>query len=471
MEKDKIIILGAGITGLATAWWLRKAGYEVSIIEARSEPGGSMQSVRKEGFLIDYGPNSGLDTTPLIRQLVEEAGLTGQLIYANQQSKKRYILKHGSLHALPTSPLAFLSTSLFSTSAKLRLLREPFIGPTDPSQDVSIADFVRHRLGEEFLNNAIDPFISGIYAGNPEKLSVKSALPRLYALEEKYGSLIRGAIAGVRERKKNPEVSKQNAQQFSFKEGMQSLPRALAAGMQESIHYETRVLEIGRTPEGYQLKLESKGEQSTLTTATLLSTIPAHQLAGSISSLDPKLSQHLLALYHPPVMVLYLGFERSAIRQPLDGFGYLIPSRERRPYLGAIWSSIIFEGRAPTGYESFTLFVGGSRHPELPDEDLEARKELVIRDFKQTMMIAESEQPVLVESRLWHKAIPQYNIGYQAHEAYFQQFEAAHPGFFLGGNFRGGISVSDCIKNSGLLKEKIEKHLLAGVKVEGQKRR
>lgn len=456
MEKNKIVILGAGISGLSTAYWLKKAGLEVEIIEARAEPGGSMQSAQKEGFLIDYGPNSGLDTTPLIGQLVEELDLRDQLIFANQEAKKRYILKNHRLMALPAGPLSFLGTDLFSTAAKFRLLKEPFVKKTDPTEDISIADFVRHRLGEEFLTNAVDPFISGIYAGNPEKLSVKSAMPKLYALEEKYGSLIKGAIAGARERKKSGEKSKQSAQQFSFKEGMQTLPNVLAHRMKNSIQYNSEVEKIVSTESNkYQLSIRKNGELSISEADVILSTIPAYRLSKAIRPWDAPLSQHLEAIYYPPVMVLYLAFRRKAIRQPLDGFGFLIPGQERRPFLGAIWSSVIFEHRAADEFATFTLFVGGARKPDLLKEDLVAKQQEVIREFKQIMMIAEPDDPVLVESKVWPQAIPQYNIGHALHEAYFQQFEEAHPSFFIGGNFRGGISVSDCIKSSDKLSQQI----------------
>jgi len=465
MKKHKVLVLGAGISGLCSAYWLKNQQIDVELIEASAQAGGSMQSVRKSGFLIDFGPNSGLDTTPLIGQLVEELKLQDQIIYANQAAKKRYILQGHRLEALPSGPLSFLSTHLFSTSAKLRLLKEPFIRPLSPGQDISIADFVRHRLGEEFLNNAVDPFISGIYAGNPEKLSVKSAIPKLYALEEKHGSLIRGAIAGAKERKKSKETSKQTARQFSFREGMQTLAKALAAQMETGIRYQTSVKKIERgTSQKYKLTLESAKGLREVEADTVLSTIPAHRLSAAIQNLDESLSQHLNAITYPPVMVLYLAFEKKAIRQALDGFGFLIPGRERRSFLGAIWSSVIFPQRADDQYATFTIFVGGARQQGLLQEDLEDKKKKVIREFKEIMMIADSVEPILAESKLWNNAIPQYNLGYQEHEDYFQRFEVEHPGFFLGGNYRGGISVSDCINTSELNSQRILEYLKRSTK-------
>ena len=177
MEK-KIIILGAGVSGLSAAYWLKKDGYDVTVLEKKDEVGGSMESVIENGYVFDRGPNSGLETTPLIGQLVDELGLKEQLVYANKEGNKRYILRRNQLYALPMSPPAFLKTKLFGTGAKLRLLAEPLIGRSDDGYYQSVADFVKRRLGKEFLDYAINPFVAGVYAGNPEELSVKSAFPK-----------------------------------------------------------------------------------------------------------------------------------------------------------------------------------------------------------------------------------------------------------------------------------------------------
>ncbi len=219
MNRNKITILGAGISGLATAHWLEKEGYDVTILESSFEPGGAMMTKFVDDFLVDFGPNSGLETTPKIKEIVDDIGLTEEMIYANQEGNIRYILKNDELVPLPTSPVKFITSKLFSTKAKFRLLKEPFIGKSDDGYYQSIAQFVERRLGKEFLDNAIDPFVSGVFAGDPSKLSVKSAFPKLYRLEELYGGLIKGVVKGARERKQRKEDSKQNAKMFSFKNG------------------------------------------------------------------------------------------------------------------------------------------------------------------------------------------------------------------------------------------------------------
>ncbi|PJA96689.1 MAG: protoporphyrinogen oxidase, partial [Ignavibacteriales bacterium CG_4_9_14_3_um_filter_34_10] len=244
MENKKVIILGAGISGLTTAFWLKKNNFDFVILEKENHVGGSMQTIQKDGFQIDFGPNSGLETTPLIRQIVDEIGFNDQMVYASKSSNKRFILRNNELHVLPTSPSAFLKTKLFSTKAKLRLFAEPFIGKSDDGYYQSMSDFVRRRLGQEFLDYAIDPFVSGVFAGDPNKLSVKSAFPKLYRLEEVYGGLIKGMIKGAKERKQRAEQSKQNAKMFSFINGMQSFANAIADTMKENILLNANVHKI-----------------------------------------------------------------------------------------------------------------------------------------------------------------------------------------------------------------------------------
>ena len=226
MNKN-IVVIGAGISGLTTAYLLSKKGFDVTVIEKNNSVGGSIESVFENGFLFDRGPNSALETTPVIGQLIRELELEHELLYASKQANKRYILRDNKLHSLPTSPQGFIKTKLFSTKAKFRLMAEPFIGRSNDGYYQSLAEFVKRRLGQEFLDYAINPFVAGVYAGRPEDLSVKSAFPKLYALEEKYGGLIIGTIRSIRERKKRAEVAKQSAKMLSFKSGMIALPKAI----------------------------------------------------------------------------------------------------------------------------------------------------------------------------------------------------------------------------------------------------
>lgn len=460
--NKKIVVIGAGISGLATAHSLKKDGFNVTILESKKEAGGAMETIRENGFLIDFGPNSGLETTPLIRQLVDDVGLSDEMIYANESSNKRYILRDNELHTLPTSPPAFIKTKLFSTKAKFRVMAEPFIGKSEDGYYQSMAQFVKRRLGQEFLDYAIDPFVSGVFAGDPNRLSVKSAFPKLYRLEEVYGGLVKGMIKGTRERRKRAEQSKQSAKMFSFLNGMQTFPKTIADKMKENIFYECRVMSAERRvinsihkQESWVISYEQNGVLKEIAADYILSTVPVHSASKIFSKLDQNFQNHSDAIYYPPVMVLYLGYNKKDIERNLDGFGFLIPSKEKKSFLGAIWSSTIFPNRCEDEKAAFTLFIGGARSPHLFDIGNEKLIEKVLSEFKQIMKI--NSNPIFVKEKMWQKAIPQYNIGYVEHENYFDNFEKENPGIFISGNFRGGISVGDCVKNSELVFNKIKK--------------
>lgn len=449
----KIIVIGAGISGLTTAYLLSKKGFDVTILEKNNSVGGSIESVLENGFLFDRGPNSALETTPVIGQLVRELELEPELLYANKQANKRYILRDNILHPLPMSPQGLIKTKLFSGKAKLRLMAEPFIGRSKDGYYQSLAEFVKRRLGQEFLDYAINPFVAGVYAGRPEDLSVKSAFPKLYALEEKYGGLIIGTIRSIRERKKRAEKSKQSAKMLSFKSGMIALPKAIEKYFGNNILLKSEVISIDKDENGYLVTYQQNGNINNLKCDAVLSTVPAYTAAGLFTKFDKNFKTHCDAIYYPPVLVYYLVYNKKDIKQALDGFGFLIPEKEKKSFLGALWSSVIFNHRTDENTAAFTLFIGGSRNPGFVNQDKALLLSNVRKEFEMLMGI--SAPPVFSSERFWEKAIPQYNLGYIEHERFFDEFEKQNPGMFISGNFRGGISVGDCIKNAELVAKKI----------------
>lgn len=455
--NKKIVVIGAGISGLTTAYLLSKKGFDVKVLEKNTSVGGSIESVTENGFLFDRGPNSALETTPIIGQLIKELGLESELLYASKQANKRYILRDNKLHALPMSPPGLIKTKLFSTKAKLRLMAEPFIRRSNDGYYQSLAEFVKRRLGQEFLDYAINPFVAGVYAGKPEDLSVKSAFPKLYALEEKYGGLIIGTIRSIRERKKRAEVAKQSAKMLSFKSGMIALPRAIEKYFGNNLLLSSEVVSVDKIEKGFAVSYQQNGIVNNIDCDAVLSTIPAYIAGNLISKSDKEFKTHADAIYYPPVLVYYLVYDRNVIEQDLDGFGFLIPAKENKSFLGALWSSIIFSDRVDESKAAFTLFVGGSRNPEFVKEERSSLLTKVRKEFEALMGIA--ADPIFTSERFWEKAIPQYNLGYVEHERFFDDFEKRNPGLFISGNFRGGISVGDCIKNAELVTNKIFENL------------
>lgn len=446
-----VIVVGGGISGLATAWWLTRAGMDVTVLEKDPAVGGTMKTVRDGGWLIETGPNSALETTPLIRTLCEDAGVADQKLYADEAANNRYILRNGVLHAMPMSPGKLFSSKLWSGRGKLRILKEPFIGRA--TREETIAEFVERRLGRELLDYAINPFVAGVFAGDPSRLSVRAAFPKLYALEEKYGSLIKGQIRGARERRRRGEVAKDRARLISFADGMESLPRALSSKLGERVMTGSEVESIARVDDEYHVSFRRDGKPLTLTCDRLVLAVPSYVASRWIRSLDDDLARRLDGIDYPPVTEVFFGYRGSQVGRALDGFGFLVPEKEHRSILGTIWSSVLFPNRAPEGHVSLTTFVGGSRQPELTRLTDEKLIDLVHAELRTIMKI--TGDPVFVRISRWAHAIPQYALGHLNIMSAIERFENRYPGMILSGNYRGGISVGDCVIQSRTVADRI----------------
>ncbi len=462
----QVVVIGAGISGLATAWWLHKSGCDVLVLEKDAHVGGTMRTIHENGWLVETGPNSALETTPLFQTLFEDLGITDELIYANEVSNKRYILRDGILHPLPMSPGPFLRSKLWTLSGKLRLLKEPFVGRAD--REETVAEFVVRRLGREFLDYAINPFVAGVFAGDPEQLSVQAAFPKLYALEKNYGGLIKGQILGARGRKNRAEKAKDRARMFSFKNGMQTLPDSISKALGASIRTNVSVVRIdgskssNGTRNSYEIHGTENGRVFSITCNSVILAIPSFYAAGLIEPFDVSVAQCLKKICYPPVAEVFLGFRRQDVGRPLDGFGFLVPAKENRKILGSIWSSTIFPGRSPAGIVALTTFVGGSRQPELVQKSNAELIDIVTRELYELMHV--SGLPIYSRVTRWDKAIPQYHLGHLSIIEQIGKFEQQHQGIFLTGNYRGGISVGDCVMNSKSMAERVEKLVSHGVK-------
>ena len=455
-----VIVVGAGLSGLVAGDRLQRAGLSVQVLEAAPRPGGVIGSERHGGVLFERGPNSGMDTSPAINTLLDDLGIRSQRLDASKASSRRYVLRGGRLVALPMSGGSFLTTPLFSLGAKLRLFAEPFISRAPADIEESIARFVRRRLGREFLDYAVEPFVSGIYAGDPEHLSVRAAFPRLHALEQRYGSLLRGALLGARERRRKAEKSKSGAVSFSFRDGMQTLTNALAAVLRD-VQCGTRVVQLVRDPDGsYLVTVDRAGEAdhaSSLRARAIVLAVPAHAGAALVRGLAPDAAESLDAIPYAPVAVVVSAYRRPDVGHPLDGFGFLAPAREQPRVLGTLFSSTMFEHRAPSETVVFTSFLGGRRDPALVAASDEELLQTVRTELER--LVAARGTPLFNEITRWPRAIPQYTIGHLQRIAQVERADRELPGLYFCANYRGGVSISDCITNGEAMAHTVSDYL------------
>jgi oxygen-dependent protoporphyrinogen oxidase len=443
-ERFDVVVVGAGISGLATAFLLQRRGARVSVLEAGPRAGGVIGTVHRDDALYEIGPNSALDTSPLINELLDALAIRGERVEASAVAATRFIVRGGRLIALPTSPPAFLKTRAFSLGAKLRLAREPFVAPAPPETDESIAAFVRRRLGTEFLDYAIDPFVAGVYAGDPERISVAAAFPRLHALEQQYGSLIKGQIKGAKERRRNAEQAKNVAGSFSFRGGMQTLTDALARALPQ-VATGVTVDRIAGDAEGrWTVTGWRAGEAVARRARAVILAVPAYAAATLLRDVAAPAARGLDAIEYAPVASVASAYRRDDVGHSLAGFGFLVPKKEGRRILGTLFSSSMFEGRAPEGTVLLTTFIGGQRQPELP-----AQPDAVLLALLQSELaelVGARGRPQWTALTRWTRAIPQYDVGHRERLRPVEAAERDLPGLFLRANYRGGVSVGDCIK-------------------------
>jgi oxygen-dependent protoporphyrinogen oxidase len=440
MAAVRVAVIGGGISGLGVAYALARAGVPFGLIESAPTVGGMIRSERVDGFLIEHGPNSALNASVDVEAVITDLGLLPDRMFAAPTSRKRYIVKNNRLVPLPMGAIELFRTPLWSGRAKARLLKEPFAEPP-PSGEESIASFVARRLGHEFLEYAVDPFVSGVYAGDPERLSVQATFPKLAALERNHGGLIRGALAGIG-KPRSPRPSQRGI--YSFREGLGQLPAAVSARLGESLWRNTRVMAMTRRPDGFRLEIERHNERMTLDADRVVIATPADVAADLVRPLAPGLADDLSAIEYAPIAVVVTAFDRAAVAHSLDGFGCLVPRLERRTLLGSLWNSSLFPGRAPDGAVLLSNFVGGARHPDLLDRTDDELTRLVIEDLGRLLRV--TGRPMWTRVIRYRRAIPQYVLGHAARVGRIDQAIARIPGLSLVGNYLRGVAVGDCLE-------------------------
>ena len=446
MEKE-IVIIGAGLTGLTLAFLLKQQGRSILLLEKETRTGGQIRTFREGGFCFESGPNTGVISCPEVAELFQQLAPNGDLLEtAREESKRRLIWKGDRFEPLPSGLLSAIRTPLFSLRDKLRILGEPFrAGGVNP--DETVGELTERRLGKSFLQYAVDPFLSGVYAGDPMKLVTRHALPKLYRLEQEYGSFIRGSLAKA----KQPVTARDKLatkQVFSTCGGLESLIRALTKAVGEA-QTETgaRNIRIHPRNEKWEVRYETEAGTKSLEARYVITTVGAYALPALLPFLPDEELMPVSRLHYAPVMQVSAGFSSTGGVQ-YQAFGGLIPSCEKKRALGILFPSACFRERAPREGALFSFFLGGVKQAELLELDDEAIRKLVIGYCHEMLKIPDEITPDLIRIFRHPQAIPQYDKNSDERLRAIRKIESRLPGLILAGNLRDGIGMADRIRQA-----------------------
>jgi len=458
-ESLQVVIVGGGISGLACAVRLRQLGVPVILLEASNRVGGLIGTSEQDGFLFESGPQSFQGTETLLG-LIRELGIERELCQADPRAP-RYVLRRGRLQKIPMSPQAILGTSLLGIGARWKVVSEAFRKTTPPSEDESIAAFVRRKFGHEILEYLVSPFVSGVYAGDPETLSLRAAFPTLNEWEREYGSVLRGAM---KSRSDDP-ATRSAPPLCSFRRGIGSLPRSMGARLGDAAQTDACVEAIepasAHNLRGFRVAALRNNSRQVLDAQAVVMAAPAHVAAHLLALVAPHLAQKLSGIAYASLAVVATGYYKKQASAPLDGFGVLIPRSERHRALGIVWNTSLFPGRAPEGQMVLTSFIGGTTDPEIAKKPKEEIAAIVQKDHQKILGITGSP----IASAIWvhHKALPQYNLGHGHIVQAIREAEQSVPGLYFAGNYLEGPSIGKCVERGFQVAESVKAYLHSGV--------
>jgi protoporphyrinogen/coproporphyrinogen III oxidase len=429
-----VAIIGAGISGLTCGYYLKRAGLDVIVLEA-SKPGGAVQTNRVGPYLLEAGPNSLRDSGEHLIKLISDLGLSDQIVKSSPLAKKRYLLRNGKLLPTPTNPLGIFKGGFLPLGQLMKLIGES-IPPKGTMEDETIREFASRRLSPWIADKLIDPMITGIYAGDIAKLSMRSSFPKFWDYEKQYGSVLKGVNAARKAKPKNS--SKRDRSIFSFKDGLHTLTDSMRNALGESLRTNTDVSRLERTHSGWKL---NDAEARAVVIAN-----QAYNAAHLVEQVSPQIANELRSIYYPHVSVVSLAFKRDRVQHPLDGFGFLVPSGEKRDILGCIFSSSLWEGRAPKDEALLTVMMGGTKREDMRSWSEDQLIAAALREVGSLLGI--SGKPVFTHITRWEKAIPQYHLGHHRTVESLAAFEHANQGLHFLGNYRGGIAIGSCVENA-----------------------
>jgi oxygen-dependent protoporphyrinogen oxidase len=469
-----LTIIGGGIAGLASAYYAVKksAGQaRITLFEKADYWGGKIITERVSDavpggdFVIEGGPDTFVVTKPWAVDLCQELGLSPRLRGTNPDFKKTYILKNGKLHELPGGltmmiPTGFgpmLRSGLLSWAAKARMGMDFLLPPASENGDESLGNFVTRRLGRSAYENLIEPLMSGIYAGDGDKLSLQATLPYLRDLELKHGGLVKGALAAHSARAKSANRNGNSTGSRSIFltpiTGLAELVEALINFLSETgvdLRLNTSVQDISPSQDGYRVHLANEDIQEV---KNIILAAPAYISGVLIGGFAPELAAELRAIEYVSTATVTLAFHKSDLPRPLDGYGYVIPRREGRRALACTWSSTKFPHRAPGGYALLRVFIGRAGQEDEISWDEKGLLRIAVDELQETLGI--TAQPLLSRVFRWERAMSQYNLGHPARLERIDRFLETLPGLALAGNGYRGIGIPDCIHSGELAVERV----------------
>ena len=454
-QKVDVLIVGAGISGLAVAYFVNKDCPHLKLLVCEKAPqvGGTMQTSHLEGFIVEHGPNGFLTNKPHTLELCRELGIEEQLMPSSDETRRRFIYTGGRLREIPLNPLRFfLASGILSPLGKLRLLGELFVPPRRDGVDESLSEFATRRLGREALERLLDPMVAGVYAGNPDQVSLRSTFPTIHQLEQEHGGLIKGMIALQRKRRREGRSvggpAGPGGELTSFKEGVAFLPKKLAETLRGGVWTDCPIKALERDQGGFV----AHTPRGKIGARKVVVASPAYAAAEVVKELNPPLAEVLSSIPYAPMAVVALGYRESEVGKP-NGFGLLVPRGEGLSILGVLWDSSIFPNRAPEGLVLLRVMIGGARQPDLA---LLPREELIClarEGLRATMGI--DAEPIFTKVFQYPKAIPQYVVGHGERLRRIEELLAETPHLFLAGNAYRGIGLNDCVKSAQEVAEEV----------------
>lgn len=437
-SPKQIAVVGAGISGLTAAFYLNRSGNNVTVYEKNDRAGGCLKSLRKEPYLFEQGALTAVVNHREVRDLFLACGINKEVLYADNQAKKRFILRKGVLHEVSPHPLKFLFSGLLSFSAKRKILKELFIKPYVPQRGETLGNVVNRHFGEEVVDYLLNPVITGIYASNPYDLELETAFPALYKAIKTKGSIIKGMAAQAKEHRRQGL----DRRIFNFKKGQQQLIDKLTQGL--NLKLNTAVIKLEKIDHGWEIHTNEGKE---VVDEIILAT-PAFVSAALIRDIDSKLSQELNKIIYNSVTTVQVVADKTMFNNLPVGFGFLIPEKERGELLGCIFNHVLFPSRFDEKTAAFNLFVGGKT--TLGDT---AKIDKAIAEFER--ITACKEKITRVGSHYWENGIPLIGVGHKKIMEEIDRVENSLEGLYFLGNYRNGVSVGDCIKNGTRLAQKL----------------